>query len=114
MECEKCGKPMAERMGKNGAFMACTGYPECRNTKNVEKSAQTAFKGVDKASEASIQVVRKERPHSYEFGKAVSRHKIYYETTDELIKQMAELKLAGLLMPDEMEDPLQNDSRTGF
>ena len=31
--CEKCGKVMIVRTGKRGRFLACSGYPECRNTK---------------------------------------------------------------------------------
>jgi len=31
--CEVCGKPMIIKWGRNGRFMACTGYPTCRNTK---------------------------------------------------------------------------------
>jgi DNA topoisomerase-1 len=31
--CELCGKPMIIKWGRNGRFMACTGYPACRNTK---------------------------------------------------------------------------------
>lgn len=30
--CEKCGKPMIKRWGRNGRFLACSGYPECKNT----------------------------------------------------------------------------------
>jgi len=33
--CEKCGKPMVLKRGRFGYFMACTGYPECRNTKKI-------------------------------------------------------------------------------
>jgi DNA topoisomerase-1 len=33
--CEKCGKPMALKNGRYGAFLACTGYPGCRNTRPV-------------------------------------------------------------------------------
>ena len=33
--CEKCGKPMAVKRGRFGFFVACTGYPECRNTKKI-------------------------------------------------------------------------------
>ncbi|MGP8088496.1 MAG: type I DNA topoisomerase [Syntrophobacteraceae bacterium] len=29
--CEKCGKPMALKRGRYGPFLACTGYPACRN-----------------------------------------------------------------------------------
>jgi len=31
--CEKCGRPMVIRWGRGGKFMACTGFPACRNTK---------------------------------------------------------------------------------
>ncbi len=31
--CEICGRPMVVRKGKFGSFLACTGYPECRNTR---------------------------------------------------------------------------------
>lgn len=31
--CEKCGKPMVVRYGKFGKFLACSGYPDCKNTK---------------------------------------------------------------------------------
>lgn len=31
--CEKCGKPMVIKMGRYGKFMACSGFPDCRNTK---------------------------------------------------------------------------------
>lgn len=33
--CEKCGKPMAKKQGRFGEFIACTGYPECKNTKQI-------------------------------------------------------------------------------
>ncbi len=35
--CEKCGKPMAIKFGRFGKFMACSGFPECRNTKTLKK-----------------------------------------------------------------------------
>jgi DNA topoisomerase-1 len=31
--CDKCGKPMTVKWGRNGQFLACTGYPDCKNTK---------------------------------------------------------------------------------
>ncbi len=31
--CEICGRPMVVRAGRYGKFIACSGYPECRNTK---------------------------------------------------------------------------------
>ncbi len=38
-KCEKCGKDMVIRQGRFGKFIACSGYPECKNTKPlVEES----------------------------------------------------------------------------
>ena len=34
-KCDKCGKPMAIKHGRFGDFLACTGYPECKNTKPI-------------------------------------------------------------------------------
>ncbi len=36
--CEKCGKNMVIKWGRNGHFLACTGYPECRNTKEYRRA----------------------------------------------------------------------------
>lgn len=36
--CELCGKPMVLKMGRFGEFIACSGYPECKNTKPIVKS----------------------------------------------------------------------------
>ncbi|MGL4483353.1 MAG: DNA topoisomerase, partial [Anaerovoracaceae bacterium] len=36
--CEKCGKQMAIKHGRFGEFLACTGYPECKNAKPIVKS----------------------------------------------------------------------------
>ncbi|MBR6225177.1 MAG: type I DNA topoisomerase [Firmicutes bacterium] len=36
--CEKCGKPMLIKTGRFGQFMACSGFPECRNTKPIVKA----------------------------------------------------------------------------
>lgn len=37
--CEKCGKPMVIKMGRFGKFMACSGFPECKNIKSLPKEA---------------------------------------------------------------------------
>jgi DNA topoisomerase-1 len=34
--CEKCGSTMIKKWGRNGPFLACPKYPECRNTKSVD------------------------------------------------------------------------------
>jgi DNA topoisomerase-1 len=35
-KCEKCGKPLAIKVGRFGKFLACTGYPECKFTKRYQ------------------------------------------------------------------------------
>ncbi len=36
-DCEKCGEPMVYKLGRYGKFMACSGFPDCRNTKAIMK-----------------------------------------------------------------------------
>src|SRR5699024_12245718 len=36
-DCEKCGNPMVIKMGRYGKFMACSNFPDCRNTKPIVK-----------------------------------------------------------------------------
>ncbi|MBI4193065.1 MAG: type I DNA topoisomerase, partial [Candidatus Colwellbacteria bacterium] len=40
--CEKCGKPMLIRLGRFGRFMACSGFPECKNTKPLPSGEDEA------------------------------------------------------------------------
>lgn len=35
--CEKCGKHMVYKLGRFGKFLACSGFPDCRNTKAILK-----------------------------------------------------------------------------
>lgn len=35
--CDNCGKPMAIKTGRYGKFLACTGYPDCKTTKPIQK-----------------------------------------------------------------------------
>jgi DNA topoisomerase-1 len=35
--CDKCGKPMVYKIGRFGKFLACSGFPDCRNTKPIVK-----------------------------------------------------------------------------
>src|SRR3989344_3801027 len=34
--CERCGKPMLLRIGRHGLFLACSGYPDCKTTREPE------------------------------------------------------------------------------
>ncbi|MBT2769271.1 type I DNA topoisomerase [Staphylococcus warneri] len=37
-DCEVCGSPMVIKMGRYGKFMACSNFPDCRNTKAIVKT----------------------------------------------------------------------------
>ena len=36
-KCELCGRDMVEKSGRFGTFLACTGYPECKNTRSLKE-----------------------------------------------------------------------------
>ncbi len=44
--CEKCGKPMVLKQGKFGPFLACSGYPDCKNTLSVYANGNGNSTGV--------------------------------------------------------------------
>ncbi|MBN1621046.1 MAG: type I DNA topoisomerase [Endomicrobiales bacterium] len=44
LKCEKCGKPMLKRVGRRGPFLACSGFPKCRNTKKWQDSYNSELK----------------------------------------------------------------------
>ncbi len=37
INCDRCGKPMVLRSGKRGKFIACSGFPRCRNTVPIQR-----------------------------------------------------------------------------
>ncbi|CAM3752395.1 type I DNA topoisomerase [Alkalicoccus chagannorensis] len=63
-DCEKCGHEMVYKMGRYGKFMACSNFPECRNTKAIVKEI-----GVDcpKCQEGNV-VERKSKKKRIFFG----------------------------------------------
>ena len=42
--CEECGKELVIKSGRFGRFMACTGYPDCKNTRPVETPEERAVR----------------------------------------------------------------------
>src|SRR5881398_1134308 len=40
--CELCGKPMQLRRGRFGPFYGCSGYPECKNIRKIQKSGKVS------------------------------------------------------------------------
>ncbi len=51
IKCELCGGNMFIKLGKNGLFLACERYPECKNTQNFIKTP-----------DGEIKIIPKERP----------------------------------------------------
>jgi DNA topoisomerase-1 len=43
--CDRCGSPMLIKVGKFGPFIACSAYPECTNTRELEKSEPESENG---------------------------------------------------------------------
>jgi DNA topoisomerase-1 len=41
-ECENCGRPMVLKRGRFGQFLACTGYPDCKTTRKIQKGGRIA------------------------------------------------------------------------
>ena len=60
-KCDKCGSAMVIKWGRNGQFMACSAYPECKNTKPVgepEKTMETDEKCENCGSPMVVKVGR--------------------------------------------------------
>ncbi|MDP1629527.1 MAG: DNA topoisomerase, partial [bacterium] len=64
--CEKCGKPMIVKFGRYGKFLACSGFPECKNTKPLEKPALIGVK-CPKCGQGEI-IVKKTKRGKFFFG----------------------------------------------
>lgn len=46
--CEVCGKEMVIKLGRYGKFLACTGFPECRNTRKIVQETGGSCPGCGK------------------------------------------------------------------
>jgi len=47
--CELCGRKMVYKMGRFGRFLACPGYPDCRNVKSVDKDGNVEEKIIEES-----------------------------------------------------------------
>ncbi|WP_461210838.1 type I DNA topoisomerase [Desulfocurvus sp. DL9XJH121] len=59
LDCEVCGRPMVIKFGRAGTFLACSGYPECKNTKNFTRNEQ-----------GQIEIVEHQRVEPEKIGRA--------------------------------------------
>lgn len=57
LPCPECGKDLLIKFGKAGAFLACSGYPECRYTSNFER-----------AEDGTVEAVAQEKPQYEKVG----------------------------------------------
>ena len=53
--CENCGKPMVIKAGRFGRFIACTGYPQCRTTRQLREPAEAGQPTVTEIDETCEQ-----------------------------------------------------------
>ncbi len=56
--CEKCGSRMVVKSGRFGKFAACPNYPECRNTKALDKDGNPVDKGEKAEPEAAPENIK--------------------------------------------------------
>ena len=57
--CDKCGRNMVIKWGRHGHFLACPGYPDCKNTKQFSKDEEGAIHIVEKPLEMAEEVCEK-------------------------------------------------------
>lgn len=54
--CDKCGRPMVVKFSRYGKFIACSGYPECKNIiKNVNKNGEPEPQDEPKESDVTCE-----------------------------------------------------------
>jgi DNA topoisomerase-1 len=60
--CNKCGKPMIVKQGRFGRFIACSGYPDCKNTKALNT---TVGMHCPKCAEGQVVVKRSKKGRTF-------------------------------------------------
>ncbi|MBQ7227098.1 MAG: type I DNA topoisomerase [Clostridia bacterium] len=53
-KCEKCGAPMVIREGRFGKFLACSAFPKCKNTKQIDESGKIMEKQETEVVESDV------------------------------------------------------------
>jgi DNA topoisomerase-1 len=60
--CDKCEKPMVLKWGRFGQFLACSGYPECRNTRELEVDPNGSSTGSGNANGEVVPISAAKNP----------------------------------------------------
>ncbi|MCE5194045.1 MAG: type I DNA topoisomerase [Nitrospiraceae bacterium] len=102
--CEKCGKPMVIRWGRHGRFLACSGFPECKNAKPIEdKNGGEPAPAIDeKCPKCGAQMVMK----AGRFGKFLACSKYPECKTTKAVT-------TGVKCPDDNGDIVERRSKRG-
>jgi DNA topoisomerase-1 len=66
--CDKCGSPMVIKWGRNGKFLACSAYPQCKNTKPINSKEDEALVKGEKCDECGAPMILR----TGKFGKFLS------------------------------------------
>ena len=61
VQCEKCGRMMVYKFGRYGRFLACPGYPECKNAKPIIETIDVPCPKCG----ATVQVRKTKRKRNY-------------------------------------------------
>ena len=56
LTCEKCGEPLVFKAGRGGEFLACSGYPKCKNAKSFVRDAEGKITIVEKPKPVETQI----------------------------------------------------------
>ncbi len=57
--CDACGKPMIVKLGRFGPFLSCTGYPDCKNSRDLPKTADDYGEQADAESQETCNLCGK-------------------------------------------------------
>jgi len=57
--CDKCGSPMVIKWSRNGKFLACSAYPECKNTKSLNSKEDEALAQGEKCEKCGAPMLLK-------------------------------------------------------
>ncbi|MBE7026458.1 MAG: type I DNA topoisomerase [Ruminococcaceae bacterium] len=97
--CEKCGRMMVYKMGRYGKFLACPGFPECRNAKPIVIEA-----GVDCPKCGKKVLVKKSKSGRTYYG-CEDNPKCDFMTWDTPVKDKQCPKCGSLLLKKNMRGP---------
>ena len=54
LDCPQCNRPLHIKMGKNGLFLACSGYPDCNFTRDYTRNEKGAVEPVEPPDEEAV------------------------------------------------------------